>query len=240
MEGAERVPGEGSGVLYLETSGAPAPDGLPSLVILLQEAGGRVAVFQTPMGQGSPTCRRTGAAYGEPVRWEYRMPGTGSRMLLADAVPACPLTFNSVNKFVHGHADNFAVGLLCEMAGVRGAGGRRPALQAAAGVASSLRGEPGHAARHGGPVCCSIRRRRMSRGCHHGLRSRRRCPPPPRGSDAVSPGGDVAGARIARARRRRGRRSRCLPGWSAGQSRGCRRLSGGSGLWTAIGADPRE
>ena len=30
---------------------------------------------------------------------------------------ACPLTFNSVNNFAHGHADNFAVGLLCEMAG---------------------------------------------------------------------------------------------------------------------------
>ena len=29
---------------------------------------------------------------------------------------ACPLSFNSVNKFAHGHADNFAVGLLCEMA----------------------------------------------------------------------------------------------------------------------------
>ena len=30
---------------------------------------------------------------------------------------ACPLTLNSVNKFAHGHADNFAVGLLCEMVG---------------------------------------------------------------------------------------------------------------------------
>jgi hypothetical protein len=30
-------------------------------------------------------------------------------------VLAYPLTFNSVNKFAHGHADNFAVGLLCEM-----------------------------------------------------------------------------------------------------------------------------
>ena len=28
-----------------------------------------------------------------------------------------PLTFNSVNKFAHGHADNFAIGLLCEMVG---------------------------------------------------------------------------------------------------------------------------
>ena len=45
------------------------------------------------------------------------MPGTGERTSPADAVLACPLTFNSVNKFAHGHADNFAVGLLCEMVG---------------------------------------------------------------------------------------------------------------------------
>jgi Flavoprotein len=54
---------------------------------------------------------------GEPARWEYRMPGTGERTPPADAVLACPVTFNSVNKFAHGHADNFALGLLCEMAG---------------------------------------------------------------------------------------------------------------------------
>jgi hypothetical protein len=54
---------------------------------------------------------------GEPVRSEYRTPGTGTPIPPADAVLACPLTFNSVNKFAHGHADNFAAGLLCEMAG---------------------------------------------------------------------------------------------------------------------------
>jgi len=53
----------------------------------------------------------------EPVRSEYRMPGTGTPVPPADAVLACPLTFNSVNKFARGHADNFAVGLLCEMVG---------------------------------------------------------------------------------------------------------------------------
>ena len=47
------------------------------------------------------------------------MPGTGTPVPTADAVLACPLTFNSVNKFAHGHADNFAVGLLCEMVGYR-------------------------------------------------------------------------------------------------------------------------
>jgi phosphopantothenoylcysteine synthetase/decarboxylase len=45
------------------------------------------------------------------------MPGTGKSVPPADAVLACPLSFNSVNKFAHGHADNFAIGLLCEMTG---------------------------------------------------------------------------------------------------------------------------
>jgi phosphopantothenoylcysteine synthetase/decarboxylase len=45
------------------------------------------------------------------------MPGACERTPPADAVLACPLTFNSVNKFAHGHAANFAVGLLCEMVG---------------------------------------------------------------------------------------------------------------------------
>lgn len=54
---------------------------------------------------------------GELVRSDYRMPGTAKGLPQADAVLACPLTFNSVNKFAHGHADNFAIGLLCEMVG---------------------------------------------------------------------------------------------------------------------------
>ena len=78
------------GVLYFVVSGAPAPEGIPALVTACQAAGWRVVVFSTP---------------------------TGSPVPAADVVLACPLTFNSVNKFAHGHADNFAVGLLCEMVG---------------------------------------------------------------------------------------------------------------------------
>jgi phosphopantothenoylcysteine synthetase/decarboxylase len=104
-------------VLYLVISGAPAPEGLPSLVSLLQEAGWRVVVFSTPTGTRFADLNELERLAGEPVRWEYRMPGTGSRTPPADVVLACPLSFNSVNKFAHGHADNFAVGLLCEMAG---------------------------------------------------------------------------------------------------------------------------
>jgi len=47
-------------------------------VTLLREAGWRVVVFSTPMG---------------------------TRTHAADVVLACPLLFNSVNKFAHGHAN---------------------------------------------------------------------------------------------------------------------------------------
>ena len=87
------------------------------LVTLIQKSGWRVAVFSTPTGTRFADLDELERLTGEPVRWEYRMPGTGERTPPAEAVLACPLSFNSVNKFAHGHADNFAVGLLCEMAG---------------------------------------------------------------------------------------------------------------------------
>jgi phosphopantothenoylcysteine synthetase/decarboxylase len=111
------VPGTDLKVLYLVISGAPAQEGLPSLVSMLQAAGWRVVVFSTPMGTRFADLDELERLTGEPVRWEYRMPGTGIRTPSADVVLACPLSFNSVNKFAHGHADNFAVGLLCEMVG---------------------------------------------------------------------------------------------------------------------------
>jgi phosphopantothenoylcysteine synthetase/decarboxylase len=117
VKGADRVTVNAPRVLYLVISGAPAPEGLPSLVTLIQKSGWQVVVFSTPMGTRFTDLDELERLTGGPVRWEYRMPGTGERTSPADAVLACPLTFNSVNKFAHGHADNFAVGLLCEMAG---------------------------------------------------------------------------------------------------------------------------
>jgi phosphopantothenoylcysteine synthetase/decarboxylase len=119
MKGADRVTVNAPRVLYLVISGAPAPEGLPSLVTLIQESGWRVVVFSTPAGTWFADLDELEQLTGQPVRSEYRMPGTGERTPPADAVLACPLTFNSVNKFAHGHADNFAIGLLCEMVGYR-------------------------------------------------------------------------------------------------------------------------
>jgi phosphopantothenoylcysteine synthetase/decarboxylase len=119
MKGAGQVTGDTTRMLYLVISGAPAPEGLPSLVTLIQKSGWRVIVFSTPTGTRFADLDELERLTGHSVRWEYRMPGTGERTPPADAVLACPLTFNSVNKFAHGHADNFAVGLLCEMVGYR-------------------------------------------------------------------------------------------------------------------------
>jgi phosphopantothenoylcysteine synthetase/decarboxylase len=104
-------------VVYLVISGAPAPEGIPELVSMLQAAAWRVVVFATPLGTRFVDTGQLEILTGLAVRSEYRMPGTGAPIPPADAVLACPLTFNSVNKFAHGHADNFAIGLLCEMTG---------------------------------------------------------------------------------------------------------------------------
>jgi phosphopantothenoylcysteine synthetase/decarboxylase len=105
------------GTLYLVVSGAMAPEGLPSLVVACQAAGWRVTIFSTPDGLRFTDTDELARLTGAPVRSEFRMPGTGSPVPPADAVLACPLTFNSVNKLAHGQADNFAIGLLCEMIG---------------------------------------------------------------------------------------------------------------------------
>jgi phosphopantothenoylcysteine synthetase/decarboxylase len=84
---------------------------------MCQEAGWQVVIFSTPYGTRFIDSAELERLTEEPVRSEYRMPGTGKSAPSADAVLACPLTFNSVNKFAHGHADNFAIGLLCEMLG---------------------------------------------------------------------------------------------------------------------------
>jgi phosphopantothenoylcysteine synthetase/decarboxylase len=108
---------ERKGMLYLVASGAPAPEGIPELVSRCQAAGWHVLAFATPHGARFLDTAELQRLTGEPVRTDYRMPGEAKVLPAADAVLACPLTFNSVNKFAHGHADNFALGLLCELTG---------------------------------------------------------------------------------------------------------------------------
>lgn len=106
-----------SRVLYLVTSGAPAPEGVPALIRLCQSAGWRVLVISTPDGLRFIDERELEDLTGSPVRSAYRMPGTGKPLPEAGAVLACPLTFASTCKVAQGIADNFAIGVICEMTG---------------------------------------------------------------------------------------------------------------------------
>lgn len=113
---SEERPGA-KGVLYLVASGAPAPQGILELIAQCQAASWKVLVFATPLGTRFLDLPAVERLTGEPVRADYRMPGDAKSLPPADALLACPLTFNSVNKFAHGHADNFALSLLCELVG---------------------------------------------------------------------------------------------------------------------------
>src|SRR5271169_6487871 len=84
------MPGDARDVVYLVISGAPAPEGLPALIGLLHDAGWRVVVFSTLMGTRFADLAELERLTGQPVRSEYRMPGTGSPVPPADAVLACP------------------------------------------------------------------------------------------------------------------------------------------------------
>lgn len=107
------------GTLYLTLSaaGTTPEETAPDLVRLLQDEGWRVTVLCTPTGARFHDLDALEELTGEPVRVDFRRPGTGTSLLPPDAVLACPWSFNSTNKTALGLADTFAVALVCEMIG---------------------------------------------------------------------------------------------------------------------------
>ncbi|OLT25560.1 flavoprotein [Nocardiopsis sp. CNR-923] len=105
--------------LYLVVSGAPTTDAetVPDLVRLLIANDWDVTVVSTPTGARFHDIQAIEALTGEPVRVDFRLPGTGASLPPPDAMLACPWSFNSTNRTALGLADTFAVALLCEMIG---------------------------------------------------------------------------------------------------------------------------
>jgi flavoprotein len=52
---------------------------------------------------------------GHSVRSHYRRPGEPGELPKADAIIVAPATYNTINKWAHGSADNFPLGLLAEL-----------------------------------------------------------------------------------------------------------------------------
>lgn len=108
---------ESSRVLYLVVCAAPAASNVQAFVSLAQGAAWRVFVIATPDGLAFLNLPAVEKITGDPVRSAYRMPNDPKALPPADAVVVAPATFNTINKWATGIADNFAVALLCELAG---------------------------------------------------------------------------------------------------------------------------
>lgn len=107
-----------SQVLYLVVCAAPPAQAIGELVVLLQRHGWIVCVIATPRASdwidGAALAKQT----GYPIRGDYKRPDDPDALPKADAVAVVPATFNTINKWVAGISDTFALGLLNEAIGL--------------------------------------------------------------------------------------------------------------------------
>lgn len=108
-----------SRVLYLIVCAAPPAQAIGELVELLQAKTWAVWVIATPRATEWIDSAAVAELTGHPVRDEYRGPGDPEPLPRADAIAVAPATFNTVNKWVAGISDTFALGLLNEAIGLR-------------------------------------------------------------------------------------------------------------------------
>ncbi|MGH3876459.1 MAG: flavoprotein [Actinophytocola sp.] len=105
-------------VLHLVVCAAPPAQAVDELVGLLQNKNWTVCVIATPRATGWMDIEALARQTGNPVRDEYQGPDSES-LPRADAIAVAPATFNTVNKWVAGISDTFALGLLNEAIGLR-------------------------------------------------------------------------------------------------------------------------
>lgn len=105
-------------VLYLVVCAAPPAQHIGELVALLAEQGWSVCVIATPRAAGWLDTAALAEQTGFPVRQDYKQPGDADALPKADAIAVVPATFNTINKWVAGISDTFALGLLNESIGL--------------------------------------------------------------------------------------------------------------------------
>jgi phosphopantothenoylcysteine decarboxylase len=108
-----------SRVLYLVVCAAPPARAVSEPIGVLQAKGWTVCVIATPRATGWIDSAALAEQTGYPVRDEYTGPEDPESLPRADAIAVAPATFNTVNKWVAGISDTFALGLLNEAIGLR-------------------------------------------------------------------------------------------------------------------------
>jgi len=101
-------------VLYVIVCAAPPASEVQALVKRAASERWDVHVIATPAALQWLDQQGIEELSGNPVRSEFRLPGEGKSLPQADVIAVAPATFNTVNKFRFGIADNMALGILCE------------------------------------------------------------------------------------------------------------------------------
>jgi phosphopantothenoylcysteine synthetase/decarboxylase len=78
-----------------------------------------VSVVGTPASVDWLNQEAVAALTGTPPRVGFRRPNDGKKGMEPDSVVMLPATFNTMNKLVHGIADNYATSLACSWMGQR-------------------------------------------------------------------------------------------------------------------------
>ncbi|MGH4016613.1 MAG: flavoprotein [Pseudonocardiaceae bacterium] len=106
-------------VLYLVVCAAPPAQAIGELVESLLDQGWTVCVIATPRAAGWIDSPALTEQTGYPVRHDYKRPDDPDALPLADTIAVVPATFNTINKWVAGICDTFALGLLNEAIGLK-------------------------------------------------------------------------------------------------------------------------
>ncbi|MBF8186032.1 flavoprotein [Nonomuraea sp. K274] len=104
-------------LLYVIVCAAGLASDVGHLVTLAQDAGWTVQIVATPSALDFIDVPALEKQTGRPVRSQYRKPHE-PKPPRADAIICAPATYNTINKFAHGIADTYALGLLSEAPGL--------------------------------------------------------------------------------------------------------------------------
>lgn len=104
-------------VLYVITCATPAAGGVDVLIEYAQRDNWDVWVISTPNGLAFIDEAAVEELTGHPVRSEFRQPHQPKQAPKADAVIVAGASFNTINKWALGIADNLALSLLAELLG---------------------------------------------------------------------------------------------------------------------------
>ncbi|MFD4863986.1 flavoprotein [Streptomyces sp. NPDC058412] len=104
--------------LYVIVCAAGIAGDVGKLITAAQNRGWEVVVVATPQGLDFLDSQVIENQTGYPIRSAWRSRGDARSYPRADAIAVAPATFNTVNKWAAGFADNLALGILCEAPGM--------------------------------------------------------------------------------------------------------------------------